>query len=291
MDSSSTTTLLLHLPHLLASLLIIWVISLIFPTWLGTSFILVWLASGALMFHRPTERVVARLFYRVRPPTAAELARLQPLWDEVTRRAGLDGTRYDLWIEDSDEVNAFGAAGHMVGVTRNSLNRLTPDRLAAVLAHELGHHVNGHTWAGLLGVYYGLPARIAMIIATYVTVFAVALAAQFSVLAAVILVLVSGGFAVAIAFTFPPAFALPAIPLLISWAGRRGELRADRFAGDIGYGPMLITVFTDSLNRGADMEERQQGPLGWLLSTHPPLHTRIRALEIFTTGPPGSRPS
>ncbi|MET7344153.1 M48 family metalloprotease [Streptomyces sp. NPDC087866] len=285
------TTLLLHLPHLLASLLIIWVISLIFPTWMGTSFILAWLASGALMFHRPTERVVAKLFYKVRPPTAAELARLQPLWDEVTRRAGLDGSRYDLWIEDSCEVNAFGAAGHIVGVTRNSLDRLTPDRLSAVLAHELGHHVNGHTWAGLLGVYYGLPARIAMIVATYVTVFAVFVAAEFAVLAAVVLVLVIAVFAIAIAFTFMPAFALLAIPLLIPWAGRRGELRADRFAGEIGYGPLLIAVFTDYLNRGADTEENEQGPLGRLMSTHPPLHTRIRALEIFTAGPPEGRPS
>lgn len=289
-DSPTITTLLLNVPHFLGSLLVIWVISQIFPTWLGIFLGLVWLASGALMFHRPTERVVAKLLYKVRRPTGAELAKLQPLWDEVARRAGLDGSRYDLWIEDSDEVNAFGAAGHIVGVTRHSLHRLPPDQLSAVLAHELGHHINGHAWSGLLGVYYSLPARIVMVTVKYVVIFAVVLVAEFAILGAVIVVLLIGIFAIAVAFTFPPALALLAIPLLRPWASRRGELRADRFAGEIGYGPLLIAVFTDHLNQGADTEE-EEGALARVMSTHPPLPTRILALETFAAGPPGSRPS
>ncbi|WNI20963.1 M48 family metalloprotease [Streptomyces sp. ITFR-16] len=290
MDSPAVTTLLLNLPHFLGSLLVVWVVSRIFPTLLGNFLVLAWLASGALMFHRPTERVVAKFVYKVRAPTGAELAKLQPLWDEVARRAGVDGSRYDLWIEDSDEVNAFGAAGHIVAVTRHSLDRFPRDRLSAVLAHELGHHVHGHAWSGLLGVYYSLPARIVMTIVKYVVIFAVVLAAEFAILGAVVLALLIVIVAIAVALAFPPALALFAIPLLLPWASRRGELRADRFAGEIGYGPLLIAVFTAELKQGAATEE-EQGALARLMSTHPPLHTRIVALEPFAAGPPGSRSS
>ncbi|MFD7757236.1 M48 family metalloprotease [Streptomyces sp. NPDC059757] len=290
-DSSSITTLLLNLPLFLGSFLVIWMLSQMFPTGLDVLFVLAWLASGALMFHRPTERTVAKLLYKVRQPTSTELTELQPLWDEVTRRAGLDGSRYDLWIENSDEVNAFAAAGHIVSVTRNSLNQLPPDQLAAVLAHELGHHVGGHAWSGLLGIYYAFPARIMMATVKFIVVFVFMLAAEIASLAAVIVALVIGTIAVSMALAFPPALALFAVPLLLAWAGRLGELRADRFAGEIGYGPLLITTLTSHLEQGTDDTRGEQGMVTRLMSTHPPLHTRILALETFVAGPSGSLPS
>lgn len=290
-DSSSITTLFLNLPLFLGSFLVIWTLSQMFPTGLDVAFVLAWLASGALMFHRPTERTVAKLLYKVHQPTSAELAKLQPLWDEVARRAGLDGSRYDLWIENSDEVNAFAAAGHIVGVTRNSLNQLPPDQLAAVLAHELGHHVGGHAWSGLLGIYYAFPARIVMATVKFIVVFVFMLAAEIATLGAVLVALVIGTLAISVALAFPPALALFAVPLLLAWAGRLGEMRADRFAGEIGYGPLLITTLTSHMEQGTDDAHRQQGALTRLMSTHPPLHTRILALETFVAGPSGSLPA
>ena len=64
-------------------------------------------------------------------------------------------------VENSAELNAMAAAGHVVGVTTYSLNHLSSGNLAAVLAHELGHHTGGHAWAGLLGYWYSLPGRMA----------------------------------------------------------------------------------------------------------------------------------
>ncbi|MER6737832.1 M48 family metalloprotease [Streptomyces puniciscabiei] len=282
-DSSSITTLLLNLPLFLGSLLVVWLVSRLLPSGLDVVFVIAWLASGALMFHRPTEHALARLYFRMRVPTSAELAHLQPIWDQVTRQAGIDGSAYDLWMEDTDELNASAAAGHIVCVTRGAMRQLPPDRLAAVLAHELGHHMGGHAWSGLLGIWYALPARVFMWLMKLVLTFLFFFTAELSCLAVGVFVVVVGAVAIATFVAFPPAVALYAIPFLLAWSGRQGELRADRFAGQIGYGPVLLAVFTAWQAEGHDDEARKRGPIARLMSTHPPFHQRIRALETFVS--------
>jgi Zn-dependent protease with chaperone function len=218
----------------------------------------------------------------MRPPTGAEMAAIQPIWNDVTRRAGIDGTKYELWLEDTDELNASAAAGHIVSVTRGAM-RLPPEHLTAVMAHELGHHVGGHAWSGLLGLWYAMPVRAFMFVVKIVMTFLFFFTAELSCLVAGVFVVVFGGLAIATFLAFPPAAALYAIPFLLAWAGRKGELRADRFAGTLGYGPMLITVFTGWQAEGHDDARRKQSAIARLMSTHPPLHERIRALETFVS--------
>ncbi|MDX3801406.1 M48 family metalloprotease, partial [Streptomyces sp. AK04-3B] len=279
-DATSVARLLLNVPLFLGSLLVVWLISQALPSGLDVVLVVAWLASGALVFHRPTERGLARLLFKMRPPTGAELAALQPIWDDVTRRAGIDGSQYTLWLEDTDELNASAAAGHIVGVTRGAM-RQPPQQLAAVLAHELGHHVGGHSWALLLGIWYAVPVRMFMTVVKFVTRFLFFFTAELSCLAAGVFVVVFGAFAVATFLAFPPAVVLYAIPFLLAWAGRQGELRADRFAGQLGYGPLLISVFAGWQAEGHDDAARKESPVARLMSSHPPLHQRIRALETF----------
>ncbi|WP_235967803.1 M48 family metalloprotease [Streptomyces mesophilus] len=52
-----------------------------------------------------------------------------------------------MWTEESQDLNAYAAAGHTVGVSRFALENLPSAQLAAVLAHELGHHTGGHAWS------------------------------------------------------------------------------------------------------------------------------------------------
>lgn len=276
-DSTSVTTLLLNVPLFLASLLVMVLISLFMPSGVDMAFVFAWLASGALMFNRTTERGLAKLYFRMREPMASELAVLQPIWNEVTQRAGVDGSKYDLWMEDTDELNAAAAAGHIVAVTRGAMRRYPPQQLAAVLAHELGHHVGGHAWAGLLGHWYAIPARLVMSALRLV----IRVIAAVSEILAGLFVIFLGVIAIGLVFTFPAALALYAVPFLLAWSGRLGELRADRFAGLIGYGPLLVSVFTAWHATGADDARREERLMARLMSTHPPFHKRIRALETF----------
>ncbi|MGW7368972.1 M48 family metalloprotease [Streptomyces sp. NPDC054841] len=279
-DATALTTLLLMLPNFLGSLLVMWLLAALMPSGVDVVFIIAWLASGVLVFYRPAERLFAKTVLRWREPTGAELAVLRPLWDDVTRRANITNPAYELWIEDKDEINAFAAAGHMVGVTRWSLTRLAPDKLAAVLAHELGHHLGGHAWAGLLGEWYALPGRIAMFLAR-VVLRIVAAVAQVLPLLGCLVGLIFVAVVIAVAVSFPPLLIVLVTPYLLAWAGRTAELRADRTAAELGYGPLLHAVLSEWQASGADSAGADDNLVARLMASHPPMHQRIRELEKF----------
>ncbi|MFD8058115.1 M48 family metalloprotease [Streptomyces cyaneofuscatus] len=254
--------------------------------------VLLWLASGALAFHRPTENLFARRVLRLRYPFPGELLRLEPVWREVTGRAGVDGARYRLWVEDNNELNAYAAAGHIVGVTRHAVEHLPSAQLAAVLAHELGHHAGGHSWAGLLGYWYSLPGRalcravrsvLLRAAATRRTACLIALA-----LSAGLAVMMFGSATALLAATLP----LLALPYAIAALGRRAELRADRYAASLGFAPMLMAALQSGEGPGgahSDVPVRaasgpghtRKGTRAHLLESHPDLATRLHHLRRF----------
>ncbi|MEU9994468.1 M48 family metalloprotease [Streptomyces sp. NPDC050848] len=280
-DATALTTLVLMLPNFFGSLLVVWLISSLMPAGVDVAFIVAWVASGALVFFRPTERLFAKTVHKWREPTGAELAVLRPLWDEVMHRANIKNpAAYELWIEDQkkDVINAAAAAGHMVGVTRWSLKQLPPEALAAVLAHELGHHVGGHAWSGLLGLWYSLPGKLAKYLAQMVLL-VVAVVTQVLPLLGCLVGLVFVAVVIGVAVTFPPILIVFVTPYLLAWAGRAAELRADRTAAELGYGPMLHAVLSGW--QGADVERKEAPLAARLMASHPPMHRRIRELEKF----------
>ena len=294
-DATSVGSLLLHLPNFLCSLFVVGLVSAFFGGF-GIVVVLAWLASGALVFHRPTESAVARRLLGLRYPTPQERAKLEPVWRAVTARAGIEGRNYELWVEDSDGLNAVAAAGHIVGVTRFAMNQLPNGELAAVMAHELGHHVGGHAWSGLLGYWYAQPGRIAwrFLKAFSSVVFKVSRA--FGCFGVAIVVTVIGGIALA---TISSLYGLPLLVLLVPYAlaavGRRSELRADEHAAELGFAPMLVSVLEKlhqheqqteaaltAANGGVKLEE---SALSKLLSTHPDYHTRLHHLQPYLQQP------
>ncbi|MEY2242886.1 M48 family metalloprotease [Streptomyces sp. BF23-18] len=291
-DATAVGQLATQIPGALVSLAVVSALALgLLGTVVGWLVIVAWVASGALVFHRPTELRFARHALRLRPPLAEERARLEPIWREVTARAGIEANTYELMVENSDDLNAVAVAGHVVGVTTYSLNRIPSSNLAAVLAHELGHHTGGHAWAGLLGYWYSLPGRLAWAFTRGMARVALAVAGVFSAAATGLLILFMGmfvvaGFLVAWYITIP----LVVAPYLLAWAGRLGELRADQQAAALGFAPEMAEVLhhfqaeEDAAKAAAAGQGKKlQEPTGLarLLSTHPDNYTRLRALEPY----------
>ncbi|MFF2329971.1 MULTISPECIES: M48 family metalloprotease [unclassified Streptomyces] len=293
-DVTALGRLALALPAFLVSALVVLLVSAVLEGCLGLPFwipALLWPASGALVFHRPTEDLLARYLLRLRRPMPQETARLQPVWREVTAIAGVDGALFQLWIEESDELNAYAAAGHIVAVTRFALERLPSGQLAAVLAHELGHHTGGHAWSSLLVHWYGLPGR-----ATWYALRAMARALVTPARCAVYLtvgalLLALGGLAstaTAVLYGLP---LLLVLPYLSAAVGRRAELRADRHAAALGFAPKLAEVLQtmhtnevrarqEALAAVGKRKERESMPAR-LLSTHPDPPTRLHHLRHY----------
>ncbi|MER5751525.1 M48 family metalloprotease [Streptomyces sp. NPDC002088] len=290
-DATAVGNLLLYLPNFLCSLCVVGLVSAFFGD-LAFVVILLWLASGALVFHRPTESALARRLLHLRYPTPQERAKIEPVWREVTARAGVEGRNYELWVEDSDSLNAVAAAGHIVGVTRFAMNELPNGELAAVMAHELGHHVGGHAWSGLLGYWYALPGRVAWRVLKVFSTFVFHVSRAFGCFGVAFVVLFIGGIAVA---TISTLYGLPllilGVPYALAAVGRRAELRADEHAAGLGFAPMLAAVLgklhqqeqqaqaaLTAQNGGVPVAE---SALSKLLSSHPDYHTRLHHLQPY----------
>ncbi|WP_406093647.1 M48 family metalloprotease [Streptomyces sp. NBC_01013] len=298
-DPTTLGQLVLHLPAFAFSLGMVLVVGRLFelawglPLWLPVT---LWLVSGLLVFHRPTEDLYARYVLGFRYPLPHELAKLGPVWREVTGRAGIEGDGYRLWIENTENLNAYAAAGHIVGVTRFAVESLPSAQLAAVLAHELGHHTGGHSWSTLAGRWYGLPCRAAF-------------RAGHAVLSSTDSVMVRGSCLVTAVLLAGSSFMLlgpaaallggvPLVLLLLPYAtaalSRRAELRADVHAASLGFAPMLTEVLLAMENAGTPTSPApgttgprgavtRSGPGAQLLASHPDYATRLHRLRPFLT--------
>ena len=261
-----------------------------------------WTASAALVAARPVEAGLARLLYRsLRRPRPAELARIAPALERVCRRAGDDPGRYMLRVEEKRQVNAFALGGHVLAVTRMSLE-LPDDLLEAVLAHELGHHRHLHPVAIILGWWYLLPFEAGDRLLRAIRRLTRWLARTFGrlndrtgglaggrapdgalgmlVLLAVLGVLVVAGSVLVVGLGLlwlPLALLVRLARVLAAALSRAGEHAADRHAAELGYGPGLVQVLALFLQ----VEQAQPRPRGMaaLLRSHPSSQARIDAIR------------
>jgi Zn-dependent protease with chaperone function len=287
-DVTALGSLALHLPHAAASLAVVLAVSYALGRLTGLPWWALfgcWVVSGATLFHRPCERLLARWLFGLRYPTPEEDGRLRPVWREVAARAGVDAHHYQLWIEESEEINAMAAASHIVGVTSHSLWTLTPAQLGGVLAHELGHHTRGHAWATLLSLWYALPARIAWRVLLRLA----ALLCRLPTGAAAVVIGVCGAALVALAAATYGLIFLPlATPYLVAAVSRRSELRADEHAAGLGFAPQLMAVLRQECDREESRRatvpalgatSTREGLVARLLDSHPDVHTRLHHLQ------------
>ncbi|WP_381795022.1 M48 family metalloprotease [Streptomyces niveus] len=282
-DATTIGHLALHIPNALLSLLIVTGLSLVLAelTTLATwAWIGMWGVSGVLALCRPVENQLARLFFGLHHPTPRELARLQPLWREVTARAGVDASVYTLWVEESADINAAAAGGHIVSVTSHAVERLPDGQLAAVLAHELGHHAGGHAWSALMAYWYSLPGRLTWRLLLRGTLMA---HRRSPIVGEVIVLTLTAAAVLAVVLTNGAVLLLIAGPFLISAVGRSAELRADRYASGLGLTPQLTALFSGALADGpAEKESGGAALLARLLASHPDSRARLHALHRHT---------
>ena len=287
-DVSSFALLLVEVPWFIWSLAIVQLFVGSFVggpwPWIATA---VWILAGGLMLLRPVDTFMARVVDRLRPPTAAESQRLQPGWQAVTRAAGVDPAKYSLWVEDVTDVSAVAFGGHTVAVTRWSLTTLPPRQLEAVLAHELAHHLGGHTWAGALSAWYSLPSRAVVWLIRGILRLARGVPAIGCLITGLLLVMVGGMLLSSLIFGHFPTqlvlFALVALvaPMALAWFRRLAEKNANQIAAGLGYGHALLDVLYAWQAQDRDIERRAAGRRAALMSFHPSVAEQILSLEKF----------
>ena len=252
-------------------------------TAVGLLLVPAWLASGGIIFWSSAEAGFARWVLRCRRPTGQEHALLAPLWAEVTARAGVDGARYSLWIEPSPQVNASASTGRVVTVTDWALHTQPSQSLAAILAHELGHHVQGHAWSRLLVLWYSIPCRVAVRVVRMAARIALHTIRAFSTAGWLMTVFFLLLFGMGLLATAPYVLLLIVVPYAAAYAARVGEVRADRYAARIGYGEPLLQILR--MRQHEEALAPQPSGLTRVLATHPPTTERIRSLEaVLGTG-------
>jgi STE24 endopeptidase len=229
----------------------------------------VWVAFGlAVSFAWP--RFIAPLFNRFRP---LEPGALRAAVEAVMTRCGFatDG----VFVMDGSRRSSHGNA-YFTGIGRHKrivlfdtlLERLAPEEVEAVLAHELGHFRLHHIRERLALSFCAALAGFALLgLAARAPGFYAALGVP----------LPSTHAALALFVLIVPVFTFPLAPLA-SWWSRRHEFAADRFAVAHSNGAALAAALVKLYRDNAATLTPDPLYSAWH-DSHPPALARIAALE------------
>jgi STE24 endopeptidase len=232
----------------------------------------VFVSVVGLVFVFATPYVLVPLFFKMRPlADAATAARIHALVNRagapVRDVCSLDFSRRTA--EANAAVIGIGRSRRVV-IADTLLAEFTADEVDAVVAHELGHHVERHVQQLLLG----------NAVLIWVGLF---LAAQFESLALPVL-------------SLPGLAYVPGYPMILvvvelfflvlspalNWWSRRLESRADRFALALTRDPL---AFAAAMRRIGCQNLVELCPPRWsevLLATHPALQRRIQLAQTWS---------
>ncbi len=213
----------------------------------------------------------------------AELDWLHGTVQRLTQQAGLPMP--EVGVYDSPEVNAFATGPSrrksLVAVSSGLLRTMRREEVEGVLAHEVAHIQNGDmvTMTLIQGVVNAFVMFLARIIAFAVRQGSDSRNAYFI------------SFVVMIALEI--VFGIIGM-MVVTWFSRAREFRADAGGAALaGKGNMIAALrrLTDARQLVDNSEPalatlKINGTRGWLalISTHPPLEARIRALETGVRG-------
>jgi Zn-dependent protease with chaperone function len=230
--------------------------------------------SVVLMAVPAVDRAVGGVLLGGREPEPEEQARLRPLMASVGARARVDPARFHVLVSDDDGINAAAGGGRLVFVTRGAL-RLPDEELAAVLAHELGHHRDGLPVVTALIWWARLPA---------VPIRAIAQALRLAILRVGARLRPPLGWLalplelVVLLIQLNLLWLVYAAEIVNAWLGRMSEHRADRHAAEWGYAAPLAAALR-TMSRPMTQTRLQR-----LLDEHPPAASRLQRLEEAAAG-------
>lgn len=236
---------------------------------------------GVVLFSRPVQRLIFVRLLGARPPTPTELIQLDEAWRNVAQANHFLPNRFVLAVADGDDINAFACGGHLLVVSSFAINNLDTAELAGILAHELSHHLGGHTVALTIAQWMSLPVIALARVGFSLQRIAQAATNMFddrypNRLVRAVGRLVSG-FLSGIAWIF-----LSGLLFAQSWGnvvGRGAEYQADARAVEMGFGRELLSALKRVVDSGHSDAFR-----GWsavALASHPPARIRIARLEAM----------
>ncbi|MGQ9498513.1 MAG: M48 family metalloprotease [Desulfotomaculales bacterium] len=254
-----------------------WVLIALFLSAFGASDALAgWgamLVEGGLvaLAFTPAGEAYFRRVNRLRRPLPQEEKILRPAFERVAARCGLTELP-DLFVQHSPYPNALAVGTKTVAVTQGLLQQAAPEELEAVLAHEVGHLVNGDTRVRLVAFVTNAAGSVALWVVTglmvIISLFGFAFGSFDQRMAGL------GWMVLLIAWTIKAsAWALTKVLELSYLAvNRREEFAADKYAAQKGYRDALVSF----LSRTQDA--RPEGLVAALHATHPAPEARIDRL-------------
>jgi Zn-dependent protease with chaperone function len=222
------------------------------------------------------------LFVRLlgaRQPTEIERTNLESAWKVVEQQAGIRPGRFVLSVADVDDINAFACGGHMLVVSAFSIEHLTEDELTGVLAHELSHHLGGHTIALTIAQWMSMPilglAQLGIRVRDIGLRISKRLEGEYPTFKLV-------GWIINIVLTSLSRVLLIGFLLAQSLGeivGRSAEFQADRRAHAMGFGRELRYALTRVIHRTPASEPTRF--LSRVLLSHPPAIDRVARLDAM----------
>jgi Zn-dependent protease with chaperone function len=271
------------LPFSVLALSVMWL-----PLYLltGVSFwwvLLVFAATGPLLFVRRFQVWVLTPVLGARRPSEAEEASIAPLWNEIVRTNGLPDDRFVVRILPSDELNAFACGGHLVVVTSFAVEELTTPELQGVLAHELSHHLGLHTVAITIVHWLSTPVVFLARIGVFLQHVAIAARESYGRDSPLIDAITNAAAVVIRAVSWIFTAGIRASAALGNLVGHQSEFDADQRAVRMGFGRELSSALRRVLAAG-----HHPRPVGWrerIAASHPSARTRVARIEALMRHP------
>ncbi len=253
------------------------VFSIFFPeSYLVLSLLTICALAGLSL--TPVAESITRFFFGCRRPTREEMALIEKPWKTVLQASGLINKKNkpELFISDQPFPNAFAVAIRTVCITRGFLKIGTPVEIAGVLAHEVGHLVNGDTKRRMIASVINSAGNVAnWILITIVTILGIGGQITGIITRQSSMVIFSWLLGLTVIF-------FKACLWVLQWlvhigflaVGRKEELAADDFAKNVGFANGLISY----LRKVEGLDVQPTGAWAALSQTHPPIPVRIDRL-------------